>query len=223
MAHETKLIWRETIERYIREGRTVSGGKGGHSSDEQKAADALRQQELDLSKQQLGLQQQQISGVNSILDPLIAQGGMSKEQQAALTSQLMNNIPQQFRGIQGQISNQLAARGISGGQFAGSGDIARQFGGLGAMEAGLQQSGIENIQQQKAQQLFSALGAKMGVAGMYGQNTGLFNQGALGALGSGVTAANNADQAATSWMGPVFGALGSIGGGLAGGLASGKH
>jgi len=220
METEAFMNWAEVSHVYvlaavfIHDG--VSGGKGGHSFNEQQQADKLRQQELDLSKQQLGLQQQQIGGINAVLDPLIAQGGMSKDQQAALTSQLMNNIPQQFRGIQGQITNQLAARGISGGQFAGSGDIARQFGGLGAMEAGLQQSGLENIQNQKAQQLFQALGTKAGIAGLYGQNTSLFNQGAIGTLGASVGAANNADQAQTSWMGPVFGGLGAIGGGAFG-------
>jgi len=48
-----------------------------------------------------------------------------------MTSLVMNNIPAQFRGIQGNINNQLVARGITGGQSgAGSGDVARQFGQL---------------------------------------------------------------------------------------------
>lgn len=195
----------------------VSGGKGGHSFNEQQQADKLRQQEFDLTKQQLGLQNNVLGGVDTQLQSLINAGGMSPQQQAAMTSIALNDIPQQFGGVQGQIANQLTARGISGGQFgAGSGDIARQFGALGAMEAGQQQSALSNIQLQKAQQLQQALGMRLGVAGAYGGNVGTFNSGTIGTLGASVGAANNADQAQTSWMGPVFGALGSIGGGFAG-------
>jgi hypothetical protein len=192
------MTWRETVERYLAEGRTVSGGKGGHSAQEQSNADAVRQQ-------QFNLMQQQLQSVNSILNPMIANGGMMPAQQQALTAIALNDIPQQFKGVAGNINDQLVSRGITGGDMAGSGDIARNFAGLGAMEAGLQQNALSNIQLQKQQQLMNALGIKGGMLGM-------FNQGGLSALNSGVTAANNADQAATSWMGPVFGALGSIGG-----------
>ena len=203
------MNWTETVERYLTEGRPVSGGKGGHSSAEQSNADQIRQQ-------QFNLMQQQLQGVNNILDPLISAGGMTPQQQQSMTAIALNDIPQQFQGVQGNINNQLVARGITGGQMGGSGDIARNFGQLGAMEAGLQQNALSNIQLQKQQQLMNALSIKGGL-------TGMFNSGGLSALGSGVTAANNADQASTSWMGPVFGALGSIGGAALGaGGALGK-
>lgn len=192
-----KTSWTATVERYLREGRTVSGGKGSHSSQEQSNADAIRQQ-------QFNLMQQQLQGVNAVLNPLIAAGGMTGPQQSALTSIALNDIPQQFRGVQGNINEQLVARGITGGSMAGSGDVARNFAGLGAMEAGLQQQDLSNIQIQKQQQLMQALGIKSGL-------TGLFNQGGLGALQSGVNAAGNADQAQSSFWGPLLGAAGSLG------------
>lgn len=192
------MTWTETIERYLLEGRTVSGGKGGHSSAEQSNADKVRQQ-------QFNLMQQQLQSVNSILNPMIANGGMMPSQQQALTAIALNDIPQQFQGVQGNINEQLVARGITGGGMAGSGDIARNFGQLGAMEAGLQQNALSNVQLQKQQQLMNALQIKGGMLGM-------FNQGGLSALGSGVTAANNADQAQTSAFGAMMGALGSFAG-----------
>lgn len=185
--------------------------KGDASKVEQAAADQQRQMQNQLMKQQLAMQQQQISGVNSAVDPIIAQGGMSPEQQAALTSLAMNNIPNQFRGIQGQVNNSLVARGITGGMNAGSGDIARDFGSLGALQGSLQQQSLSGIQAQKYQQLMQAVGAKMGVAGLYGQNTGTFNQGAGQALGQGVQAAQNVDQAQGALLGSLIGAAGSIG------------
>lgn len=171
--------------------------KGGHSSAEQSNADQIRQQ-------QFNLMQQQLQGVNKILDPLIAAGGMTPQQQQAMTAIALNDIPQQFQGVQGNINNQLVARGMTGGQMAGSGDVARSFGQLGAMEAGLQQNALSNIQLQKQQQLMNALSIKGGL-------TGMFNSGGLSALNSGVTAANNADQAQTSFMGSLLGAVGSLG------------
>lgn len=217
------MTWTEIIERYLREGRTVSGGKGDHSSQEQSNADQLRQQENNLMQQQLQMQMKQLSGVNAAVDPIIAQGGMSPQQQASETAQMMNNLPAQFQGIQGNINQQLVSRGMTGGGMAGSGDVARNFGSLGAMEAGLQQQGLMGIQQQKYQQLMQAIGAKMGVAGMFGNNVGGFNSGTMGAMNAGVTAANNADQAQTSWLGPMMGALGSLGGAaITGGFGGSK-
>lgn len=192
-------------------------GKGSASKAEQAAADQQRSLQNQLTQQQLAMQQKQLGDVNAVADPMIARGGMSEAQEAAMRSLLINSLPQQFAGLQGQINNQLVSRGISGGQTgAGSGDIARQFGGLGAMEAGLQQQGLSNIELQKAAQLQGLLGLKLGIGSQYGANIGTFNQGASSALGSGVEAANNADMASTSWMGPVFGALGGIGAGAFG-------
>lgn len=180
--------------------------KGDHSQQEQSNADSVRQQ-------QFNLMQQQLQGVNSILDPLISAGGMTPQQQQAMTAIALNDIPQQFRGVQGNINEQLVARGMTGGGMAGAGGVASGFGQLGAMEAGLQQQALSNIQLQKQQQLMQALSIKGGL-------TGMFNSGGLSALNSGVTAANNADQASSSFWGGMFGALGSLG---SAGIGLAKH
>lgn len=144
------MTWRETIDRYIREGRPVAGGKGDHSAAEQQSADAIRQKELSLSQQQLNMQLGQIGSVNKVLDPMIAAGGLSPQVEAALRTNALNQIPANFQSLTGQISNQLAARGISGGQYAGgSGDIARNFGQLGAMQNYLQSQALSNVQLDK--------------------------------------------------------------------------
>src|SRR5262245_52204763 len=93
-----KETWTQTVERYIREGRTVSGAKGGHSASEQQSADALRQQEFDLTKQSFGFQQKRLAQTGAEIDKLIAQGGMSPQQEAAQRSLLLNTLPEQFRG-----------------------------------------------------------------------------------------------------------------------------
>lgn len=162
-------------------------------------------------QQQLKMQQGQIDMVNPTLQKIISAGGMLPEQQSALVAQLMNGISQTGANTVGQINSALASRGISGGDMAGSGDIARNFGSLGASLAGLQQQGTLDIQQMRAQGLQNAMNTTLGIGGMYGQNVGTFNQGASNALNSGVQAGYNADQASTSLIGPLLGAAAGIG------------
>lgn len=191
--------------------------KGGASKAEQAAADKMRESQTGLMQQALGMQNMQLGAVNKVLDPMIANGGLAPGVESAMTSQVMNNIPAQFRGVQGNINNQLVARGITGGQAgAGGGDVARQFGQLGAMQAALQQQGLTDIQLQKQGALMGDLGLKMGIGSQFGQNVSGFNQGALGSLGQGVTAANNADQASTGLWGSLIGAGASLGSGYLG-------
>ncbi len=187
--------------------------KGSHSSAEQAAADAQRTQENANAQRQLEMQQRQIDMVNPTLQKIIQAGGMLPEQQSALISQLMNGIAQQQGNVVGQINQSLASRGISGGDMAGSGDIARDFGGLGAAMSGLQQQGSLGIQQMKMSGLEQAMNTALGIGGMYGQNFGSFNQGAGNALNAGVQAGYNADQASTSLLGPLLG--GALGMGTA--------
>src|SRR5271166_4320402 len=206
------MNWTETVERYLAEGRTVSGGKGDNSQAEMQRANDISSQQLATQQQQLAMQQQQISAVNAQLDPMIAQGGMSQAQQAALTSIMMNQLPAQFNNAAGQINQNLAARGISGGQYgSGSGDIARDFGSLGAMEAGMQAQGLSNIQLQKQQQLMQDLQLKLGIGSQYGQNIGTFGNQGISALGIGQQAAYAADQASTGLWGSLLGAAGTLG------------
>jgi hypothetical protein len=90
------------------------------------------------------------------------------------------------------------------------------------MEAGQQSELLNQIQLAKGQGLMGALQTGLGEAGMFGsQATGFGSQG-IGALGQGVTAANNADQASTGFWGSLMGGLAGLGGigikGMTGGM-----
>lgn len=172
--------------------------KGGNSQAEMNQANQI-------SQQQLQMQQNQLNMVNPSLDAIIKNGGMLPGQQAAMTSQAINGLGSQYQNLYGNLSQSLAARGITGGQNAGGGQIAQQFGALGAQQAGQESQLLNNIQLQKGQQLQSALGMGLGEA----QGTGSLG---LQALGSGVTAANNVDQAQTGFWGSMIGGLAGLGG-----------
>lgn len=191
---------------------SVAVCKGGASRAEQAAADQQRATQNQLAQQQLNMQMGQLNSVNSTLDPMIANGGLAPGVQNAMTSLVMNQLPQTFNQAQGQINNNLVARGITGGQMgAGGGAAAQQYGQLAAMQGALQQQGLSNIQLQKQGALMGDLGLKMGVGSQFGQNIGTFNQGASNALNSGVTAANNADQASTGLWGSLIGGAAGLG------------
>lgn len=112
----------------------------------------------------------------------------------------------------GAINQNLVARGITGGNNAGGGQIAQNFGALQQGLLGQEASSLQNIQLAKGQGLMNALGTTLGEAGMFGQQaTGFGGQG-VSALGQGVTAANNADQASTGFWGSLIGGLAGLGG-----------
>ena len=195
------VIDSETLAVIVRVGYDYDGRweemKGGNSQAEMQQANLIQQQ-------QLALQQQQLNIANPQLKAIINNGGMLPEQQAAMTSQALNGLGSQYQNLYGQLSQSLAARGITGGQNAGAGALAQSFGSLGAQEAGQQSQLLNQIQLAKGQNLNTALGMSLGEA----QGTGQLG---LQALGQGVTAANNVDQAQTGFWGSVIGGLAGLG------------
>lgn len=172
--------------------------KGGNS-----AAELARANQI--SSQQLALQQQQLAMANPSLQAIIQNGGMLPAQEAAMRSQAINGLGQQYQSLYGNLSQTLAARGITGGQNAGAGALAQSFGSLGAMEAGQQSQLLNQIQLAKGQNLNTALGMSLGEA----QGTGSLG---VQALGQGVQAAQATDQAQTGFWGSLVGGLAGLGG-----------
>jgi hypothetical protein len=196
-------------------------GKGEHSSAEQSAADQQRQLEDSLMQQQLGMFQKQMGSVNAVLNPMIAQGGLPPQVVAALRSQALNGLGQQFKAGVGQTNQALVARGMVGGPMAGSGGVAQGFGSLNALEAGLQTNALNQIPLEQYNALMGELQTKMGIGSQFGGLVPAFSAGANNALSSGVTAAHNADTAASSFWGPLIGGLAGMGANFATGGLSG--
>lgn len=171
--------------------------KGGASAQQQQISNQLSQEQLQMMQSQLAM-------ANPTLQSIIQNGGMLPQQQAAETSLAMNSLPQQFNNLYGQINNNLVARGVTGGNMAGGGGIASGYGALGAQEAQQQSGLLSGIQQQKGQQLQSALGMAYGLAPT-------FNQGAISANSTAASAAQAADQSQTGFWGSLMGGLGALG------------
>lgn len=166
-------------------------------------------------------------GVLGYLNNMLQSGGATPATQA-LQAGAINTAGNTYRNALGQF-NQLNARyGLTGGDNAGGGGIGQNFGALQAALGGQLQDVNTQMAGMKNQNYLGALSGLTGITGnLLGMGQGFgntavgFGNTAVGSLGQGVQAAHNVDQAQTSWMGPVFGALGSLGGGFLGGVGKG--
>lgn len=207
----TKVVWdMETMQVTYRETVPYYGEwalcKGGNSKAEMRRANQLSEQQQAQQRMEFDLRNKQLSMVNPQIEKLLANGGMTPETEAALRSIAMNTLPETYNDLYGDLSQQLTRRGISGGEFAGSGDVARQYGALGSRLAGDQAKLLSQIPLQKEVGLYNAMNTALGVGGMYQQAGQGFNQGALGALGVGQQAAGQADAATSGFWGSLVGA-----------------
>ncbi len=187
----------------------VALAKGNPSTQQLAIENTQMQNQNQLQQQQLSMQQGQLAQVNPALQAMIANGGLTPQALAALRANTINALPAQYNNLYGQIGQQLTARGVTGGQNAGGGDIARQFGSLGAQEAGQSQQGQFNIAQLQQQGLLGAMGTSLGIGQQYGQNVATAGQGANSAGSSATSAANQATQSQGAFWGSLFGALSS--------------
>lgn len=187
-------------------------GKGGNSKAEMGKANQLSQQQLQLQNQNMQMQQQMMGVVNPQLQAMIQNGGMLPSQEAAMRSQALNGLASQYGNLYGNLSQTLAARGVTGGENAGGGALAASFGSLGAQEAGQQSQLLNQIQLAKGQNLMGAMGMGLGEGQMYGNQAMGFGQQGVSSLGIGAQAANAADQAQTSFFGSLIGGLTGMGG-----------
>lgn len=168
-----------------------------NKGDNSKAQEAISNQ---IAQQQLNMQQNLMNMVSPTIKNIIAGGGMLPGQEATMNAIALNTTAQNYNNLYGKLGQELTARGVTGGQMAGGGDIARQFGALGAQEAGTATQALEGVQTAKMQGLESALGMGGGFGMQYG------NQG-ISANSTAQGAAKAADDASTGFWGSLFGAL----------------
>lgn len=166
-------------------------------------------------------------GVLGYLNSMLQSGGDTPATQA-LQAGAINTAGNTYRNALGQFNQVNARYGLTGGQNAGGGGLGQNFGALQSALGGQLQDVNTQMAGMKNQNYLGALSGLTGITnnllGMgqgFGNSAIGFGNASVGSLGQGVTAAHNVDQAQTSWMGPVFGALGSLGGGFLTGAGKG--
>jgi len=201
----------ERIDQYVREGRSVSGGKGG---DEAKAAQKRNEDRQDKA---FNFQMQGMTDVKNALQKyLTGNVGFDPQQLAAMTSDFMGQNANDFNQARAAVTSALASRGAGGGQLPVGGDYTRGLSGLFGAEAQSLAGGMNNIRMQNALQ---ALTNKFNTANVFSGNAAALSS-PISTFGSGASnALNQYMQQANSGFGATF--LRGFGGALGTGLGSG--
>lgn len=202
--------WSETVQRYLAEGRTVSGGKGG---DE---ANAQRQQELAMQQTAFNKQQQQLDQLKGAFSKYTTQNiGFDPQQYAAMQTQLMNQNSGDYGSAGAQVRSALLARG-GGGSMPTGGSDARAYSGLYGAQASDLSSNLNNLRIQNAQQ---ALTNRFNAGSLLSGNAATLT-GTQGVAGSAASSALS-DYIKAKNSGVLQSFMGGLGQGLGGGLGAG--
>lgn len=206
---------RERIERYLREGRTVSGGKGDSTAKSmEQSQSAFNQSVLQPAfKQTFGENQAILSRLDSIFKGITANPqGFTPTTLAALNT---GNTERTAMDYQNATKAAQASEAARGGTGLPSGVNAQIGGQIAAAAAGEEATGQRTIalanEQQRQSNLWNALGGEERVAAA-DSPLGFGSE-----VSSGSNAIANLSQAYTQSQGP---GLGSVLGGLAGGALS---
>lgn len=221
------INWTKTVERYLAEGRTVSGGK--HSQQQLELAgdqDQMYKTLLGQYKTQFANQSAILDSINKSAQPILAAGpsqyGYSAKEDAALRTQASEGTAAAYKSARQATGENLAAVG-GGGTFLPSGTkaaiMSRVNTAAANQEAG-QQLGITTSGYDIGRDQYNrAVGTLGGVAQQYdplGYSSSAQSAGTK-ALDTETQFQNDRNAAQAKWMGAIGGALTSFipGAGLA--------
>ncbi len=213
------MNWTETVERYLAEGRPVSGGKGAGK------ADAQRQQELAMQQKAFDAQQARLTQLQNAFQPYTqgAGQGFAPDQLAAMQSQILNQNSSQFNSAGAGVRSALLARGGSGGNQPVGGDYTRGIAGLMGAQAQDRSQNLNSLRIANAQQAlanrFNAGNLLSGNAATLTGTQGVAGAGASSALSDYIKAKNSGFmQSFASGLGSGLG--GGLGNGISGGIGT---
>lgn len=233
----------ELIDQYIREGRTVSGGKNDQAKADAHNAAVQSQtntaSQMQFNDQLMKIFQSQYAGQKGVLDYL--QGkmqsninnpkGYTDAQLTSMRTQATDSTAAQFQNAQKALQNN-AAMGTDG---LPSGVRAQNEAALQAAQAGAQSNAQENITAADANlqqsnywnsvNTLSGVAAQQNPLGYSGARTSGTEavSGGVNATSGASNAQTNAYNAGNSWMGMVGGLAGGAVKGFTGGLFGGSN
>lgn len=209
---ENKVTWTETIERYLAEGRTVSGGK----YDKEKQLAEQRQKTQDAyTKKAFDTQMSTINDIKASMSKyLTGSMGFDPALTAAIKTKLAGDTAKEFSGARSSVVSALARRGSGGGTGPVGGDFAKAFSFLKGSEADTTASNLTNLNIADLQQ---AINNKFNAASVLSGNAATLNSPISTFTGSGD---NALDQRIKVGLTPGFGAnlLNSFASGFGSGL-----
>lgn len=212
------MNWSEVVERYISEGRTVSGGKGDSTANQTEATQGVFTQQLQNAfTSNNAAQQNQLNFLNQKLQSAIANPqGYSPSTLAAMRAQANDSVAAENQNVERNVNSSFAAKG--GAEALPSGVQAQINAGVGEAAAQAGNAAQQNITEQNAnlqnQNQQNAIQQEMGVAGL--ENP----EGMASSENQAAGTVSNLSQAVTAANGPGIGSiLGSVAGSALGAAA----
>ena len=218
MGNSRQQEWRITVDRYLREGRTVSGGCGASSAQVQ-----LQNSQIAFYNQLtseygtiFGESQGILKALTNAFEPILKAGpnqeGFSPAELQALESQATTGVGTNYANAQKALAVAQGAQG-GGNAYIPTGAKQQQQAQLAESAAQLQSGEQLGIQQADwAQGLENYRFAANELGGVAAQlNPSGFANSATSAGSSAATTANEVTQANSSWMNLVGGAIGAAG------------
>ena len=221
--------WTEKIDRYIREGRTVSGGCGASSGLKAAASSAQTIASNAASEAQTVFGASStvfnnlIGGLQRIVTGGPSQQGMSAGEFNASQAAITQNTAALARNLKGAAGSAAAA--IGGGNTvtpAGGTEASLLAADTAAAEQGAtaQNQLVQNDYNIGRQNYNQAVGEEMQLPNVFGTSTGATNA-ATGAQGANLTAQQAVNTENNWWQPMVTAAVGGVSGALTGGLTGG--
>lgn len=224
--------WTQIVERYIREGRTVSGGCGASQSEKSIASQQQQnfQQFSNEAGQVFGNSSQIFKDLTSSFEPVLAAGpgqsGFTPQELAALNSQAITTSGAQYRNAATAAGERIAASG-GGNAVLPSGTTAAVQGNIATAGAASTANELNQIALQNAQtgrqNWMNAAGVLSGAGNVFNPATN-FDSSTTGAGSAAMSGASTVQNANRQWIGDVTGILGDaaqIGAGIAtGGMST---
>jgi hypothetical protein len=213
---KTFMNWTKTIERYIAEGRPVSGGKGDNtaSATEQSQADFGKTLQSAFATNNAA-QQNQLNFLNNKMQSAInSPQGYSPAALASMRAQANDSVAAQDQNVQRSVNNSMATKG--GAAALPSGVSAQIDASIASQAAQAGNAAQQSITEQNANlendNMWKATQAEEGVAGMENPT------GMASADNQAASTVSDLSGAVTKADGPGIGSIlgGVVGAGLSG-------
>lgn len=189
--------WSRTVDRYIAEGRTVSGAK--HDT-EKKQADEDRQRNIKMQDKAFNAQMDTLQNLKTgLMKYVTGNEGFDPAMLAALKTRFLSTNAKDFSSARSNVKGALAAMGGAGGDSPVGGDTARALSGLYGAEASSLSSGLTGINLQNLQQ---ALTNKFNAGSILSGNAATLSS-PVSTFGAGINAAG--ERRTQLGLAPTFG------------------
>lgn len=184
------------------------------------------QQGMQESKTTFGEQQDLLKQMEAVYNPILAKGpnqkGFSAEEETTLNAQTVEGTAENYRAAAKAVNEQMAAQGGGDNPLptGGQEQLKEEVAASAAGEQSREETQVQQADYAQGYDEFKQAGEALSVASGQLNPTSYMHE-ATSAGSAAETTAKDINTEQNSWMAPVFGAIGAVGGAVAtGGMSN---